>query len=365
VLRFARAWPFVLTPLSSTDLFFPALFYSSQSGLYLISYWQVSDFLGNHSLNTAVIYQSQDRVLNYDLSYQYRRFRPWLSVRAAREDNVFFRLIREGNTLRVLHAGLESTQFESGGIQYPFDRYRRIELGYSQLRDEYTIVTSSNLNLTERQKQVSIGLVRDTVDGKILDILEGSRTNLTVGVGQHDGRILWESSSPVLGPAFPYQTYSFNHEAYWTPSGPHTFATRFVGIAWEGHRETGERKPVRLPIRGYPQAEDPEGYRGAIFTLEYRVPIARNINYHLWYFIPSLYIKNLQFVGFGDAGLAWDSWDGFTGQRLKDWRAGAGSGLRLQTFIFQSYPLVLSLEFAKPLDGRDRWDVLFRLGPTF
>jgi len=325
----------------STDLFLPVFWFSTEGG-FISAYWQISEYLGNHQLSTTFNYSEPGTVLEYQLNYSYRRWRPQLGISFVGSSYV------EEGTKNYLYGCLLP-------LSYPLDRFNRFEIVSTFYRIktlELNLFSESKLNL------LSISYIRDTLEGKYLEPRFGSLVNLT-----------YTSARKNLGSDFTFEKYFF----YWQKVLPlFGLKSRFHSLVLRGltgsikgpnvNEEVVEKFfwPEYL-IRGYGDIKEKNL---GLFTLEFRFPIFADINYHFWYIIPDLFFKYLGGVIFTDFGYAWKNWGEIKNLKLKDLMNSAGIGLRLNLFILQTYPLTLGLDWAKRTDSKDeKWH--FYLLPTF
>lgn len=324
---------------ASTDLIFPFLFYSTTEGLYTAAYWQASDILGNHSMTLLVEYASEYDWLNYGVGYIYQRWRPSLGffaygkMRRESEDD-------DNNIVRT------SEFTEEMVVSYPFDRFRRIELGflteYKRERNEDTTAT--------RENGVAFSLIRDTTQGKILDIMSGSRANFTV-----------YQAFKGLGGDFDYIKYILDARKYFKLSERNILAFRFMGMLSQGkdrkESSLGGESKLRGLSKGYSS-----GSRLALINAEWRFMLFPEINWRFRLLWPEIYLKNLQLVLFTDSGAAWNEPEEIRG--ISDIKNTIGIGLRINTFLMQLFPFTLRLDYGWRTD-KFTGKFYFSLGPTF
>jgi len=322
---------------ASTDLLFPFLFYSTTEGLYTAGYWQASDMLGNHGITIIAEYASEYDWLDYGVGYVYQRWRPSLGLfaygkmRRDSEDNI---TVRTTNFVEELVA------------VYPFDRFRRIELGLMTEKErEWNGDTTST-----RENGVAVSLVRDTTQGKILDIMNGSRANFTV-----------YQAFRALDGDFDYTNYILDARKYFTLSERNILAFRLLGAISQGRdREEfalgGERKLRGISRNAY------DGSRLALISAEWRLMVFPEINWRIRLLWPDIYLKSLQLVLFSDWGAAWNEPQDMKG--ISNVKNTIGIGLRINTFLLQMFPFTLRLDYGWRTD-KFSGKFYFSLGPTF
>jgi len=324
---------------ASTDLIFPFLFYSTTEGLYTAAYWQASDMLGNHNTVLSVEYASEYDWLNYGAGYIYQRWRPSISFFAygkmrRESDEEEENRIRTGNFVEGISVG------------YPFDRFRRIELGLvTEKEREWNGYTTDT-----RENAVVLSLVRDTTEGKILDIMSGSRMNFTV-----------YQAFRALDGDFDYIDYILDARKYFKLSERSILAFRFLGALSDGKdREEfslgGETRLRGLSKNAY------AGSRLALINAEWRFMVFPEINWGLRLLWPEIYLKSVQFALFADSGAAWNVPEEIRG--ISDIRNTVGIGLRINTFLVQIFPFTLRLDYGWRTD-KFTGKFYFSLGPSF
>jgi len=324
---------------ASTDLIFPVLFYSTTEGLYTAGYWQASDILGNHRMILVVEYASEYDWLNYGVGYIYQRWRPTLGFFTYGK----MRRESEDGDNNIVHT---SEFAEEMVVSYPFDRFRRIELG---LITEYKREWNGDTTTT-RENGVALSLIRDTTQGKLLDIMSGSRANFTV-----------YQAFKALGGDFDYTKYILDARKYFKLSERNILAFRFMGMLSQGKNRKesslgGERK-----LRGLSKGAF-SGSRLALINAEWRFMLFSEINWRFRLLWPEIYLKSLQLSLFTDSGAAWNEPEEIRG--ISDIKNTIGIGLRINTFLMQMFPFTLRLDYGWRTD-KFSGKFYFSLGPTF
>lgn len=326
---------------ASTDLFLPAFMFSTYGG-FISTYWQISEYLGSHQLNTAFTYSEPGTILEYETTYSYRQWRPQFT----------FGLLGLGYTSE------ENVRKEANGyalqVSYPLDRFNRIETGGA-------IWGIKESDTGERLNYGNISFIRDTLEGKYLEPRFGSLVNLSYFKG-----------GKIFAGDYEFEKYILYYQKVFPCLG---FKSRFHSIAFrgllagisgpdiykdliQGQKIFGDLWPKYL-LRGY---DDLRGENLSLVTIEFRFPIFADINYHFWYIVPDLFFKYLGGVIFTDIGYSWKEWESLKNLEWKDLKNSVGIGLRLNLFILQTYPLTLGLDWAKSTEG-EKWH--FYILPTF
>jgi hypothetical protein len=327
---------------ASTDLFFPLMYYSSQDGFYIASLWQASDVTGNHELQSSLQYGSGEDFLDYGVRYAYKRFRPQWVVSAGGE---------------TYYTDLERTEqrrewSRSIGVVYPLDRFRRLELVASGLHREERFLEEDDRRSTERENVLSGSWVRDTSLGRWLVVTDGSRVRLTQAAAR-----------TVFGGTRDYDATEAEVHRFFPTGGESALAFRAVSGTSAGPSPRFFRIAGGDRIRGYPRNDDDSrSSRYVIGTVEWRAPLAY-LDGGVVPLFPEIACKALFGVLFVDGG-----YDGTPEDRqnspLRRSRGSVGAGLRIPSFIFQTYALTLSVDVAKRLDS-GAWAWYFYIGPRF
>lgn len=329
---------------ASTDLFFPILFYSSTDGLFVSLYWQASELLGNHQLQAYGTYGSADNLLNYRLNYTYRRFRPQLLFGVGGNH---FREDLDDTVKRREH-------FQWTGVEYPFDRFHRMELILLTADRRAQFTQENNRRERERENSYAVSLIRDTSTGQYLVTTRGSRLQLT-----------HEESLRELGGDVRFRNVLGEYHQFVPVWSSSVLAFRFLGLGSEGP----DRESFRLGgvdrVRGLSQQRlNHGGSKVAVANTEYRFPIARDLNYYMWYMFPDFFFKSVYGALFTDVGYAWDRERELDRAGWGDLENSVGLGIRIHVFILQLVPLELSFDWAKRTTSTTHV-FYFSLGPKF
>jgi len=324
---------------ASTDLIFPFLFYSTTEGLYTAGYWQASDMLGNHNMALYAEYASEYDWLTYQVGYNYQRWRPSLGFFAYGKMR---RKFENGDDSKI-----RTSKFGEGmAVSYPFDRFRRIELGLiTEKKRKWNGDTTST-----RENGAILSLIRDTAEGKILDIMSGSRTNFTV----------YQAFKGLDGD-FDYTDYILDARKYFTLSERNILAFRFLGMLSQGRDREEFRLGGQSKLRGL-SGNAFSGSRLALINAEWRFMVFPEINWRIRLLWPEIYLKSLQLALFTDSGAAWNEPEEI--KTISDVKNTIGVGLRINTFLLQMFPFTLRLDYGWRTD-KFTGKFYFSLGPTF
>ncbi|MBI4677091.1 MAG: PD40 domain-containing protein [Elusimicrobia bacterium] len=332
---------------AGTDLFLPAFFYSSDSGLFWTSYWQGSDLLGRHQSSLMLGYGSHDSYFDYTASYAYRRFRP----------GFYFALVGRGQrNVYDPDRGLDfngSLHGQLMGVQYPLDRYHRFELGTAVAVEQLKYHGDSPRQDRET-RAASLAFVRDTVRGRYLAVTEGDRLKLALTEA-------WDA----LGGNQRYDLLFAEAHRFVPTGGQSALAGRLLFL-----RSTGPQHPAYVVggvggVRGYPRgARENLGSQMAVANLEWRFPVIKDLNWYMWFFAPDFYFKAIYGTIFTDAGYLWESMHSVGRAQWRDLRHSVGLGLNIHTFVMQEFPFVVSLDYARQTT-KDKGIFYVYLGQSF
>ncbi|MBN1822945.1 MAG: PD40 domain-containing protein [Endomicrobiales bacterium] len=330
---------------ASTDLFFPAVFYSSLDGLFLATYWQVSDMLGNHRMQSVVSYASEFDYVDYDLVYGFVRYRTQVyfgfSGEEYREDfeDPDFSRIRKDHQQAV-------------AVLYPLNRFQSVGLSLATIDRREEIILEETARYRRRENIAGVQFRHDTVRGPYLEPLEGTRLAAAT-----------EFSEKVLYGDYNYQNYFLDAARYFPVSGASAVGFRMFGGASKGEDSGAFRLGGVDRVRGVPSDTRFIGNRIFVANLELRFPIVYNINYHMWYMFPDFFFKSFYSSLFVDAGFVCDETE-LSHVTPEYWRGSYGTSFRFHTFILQMYPLLLNFQLAQRMDSPG-WVFYFSLGSTF
>jgi Tol biopolymer transport system component len=276
----------------------------------------------------------------------------------------------------------------AGIVSYPFSQVQRIDLqaGYSNISFDRELRTRGFSLVTGEQ------VFEDDVD-----LPAPSALNLGIG----SAALVYDNSffgatSPILGQRYrlevaptigslSYVGVLADYRRYFMPARPFTFATRLLHYGrYTGDGEDPRLQPLFLGhpglVRGYsfgsfegsecnPPADDPNscpvfdqllGSRMAVANVELRFPLFGVLGIGSGYYgaFP------IDFIAFGDAGLAWDDANkpSVFGSGIRDPVFSAGAGLRINLLGFVVAEVALVRPFDRPGRG---WLWQFELQPGF
>ncbi len=294
--------------------------------------------MGNHEFLVGANYSSYDDWLIYQVSYAYKKFRPqFYFYFNGRNDDYYYNDADLGNShIKRMRYSEEMV------VSYPLDASDRIELGIVTAEKVERNRTKNDEVSKNRENGASISLVRDTTKWKFLDMRSGARTNFTA----YQAKEIW-------GGTYDYREYILDSQRFFTIMKNEILAFRFLGISSEGK----DKQLYSLPVRGISRSEY-KNNKNMLLTGEGRFFIFSRINYYMWYMLPDLYIKSLQAIVFTDTGINWDKDETFRNTQISDLKNSVGSGLRLNTFILQRFPLFFELDGIRRTD-KEKWEAVF------
>ncbi|MCD6311321.1 MAG: hypothetical protein J7M11_02570, partial [Elusimicrobia bacterium] len=193
---------------------------------------------------------------------------------------------------------------------------------------------------------------------RFMDIVGGGRANISFLQSRGDfagGNVLYSSSSAKGN--INYDSLYFEKQFFIPLRFPdNILALRLMGrFSWGPTPELFDLSRWDR-VRGLRTAEEKK--RLALFSAEYRFYIFPDIDYNLWWLLPPMFFQNLKGVLFYDGGECFDKSDDFKRNNLEH---SIGFGFRLNTLLFQTYPLMLSWDRARMLNS-DAYETYFKLG---
>jgi hypothetical protein len=322
-----------------------------------------SDFLGDHNLYVATdVFTDSFEETNALAFYSYLPRRWDFGVGVFHFKNYFSsRVTTLGEQLNSARLFSDRNFGVLVSASYPFDRFRRVELNYTQMFVDRQFFSEDAIGaIIEDEKQFrsvsspSISLIGDNALFGYYGPVNGGRHNLTVS-----------PSFDWFRNGLSYQTVTLDARRYWDLTHGYTFAARVLGGVSAGHDPQIFQVGGFSTLRGYSDF-DSSGSRVAIANLELRFPFIQQLG--LVGPVP-LGIFNLRGAVFTDFGAVWDQGEAvrFTrvvdgSRRLDTPMMGFGTGIRTVLYFF-----ILKLDVAWNTDwvdvSRPRWHV--SLGPEF
>lgn len=314
---------------AGTDLFLPAVFYSSDGGLFLTEYWQGSDLLGRHQAAAAATFSSGNGLFDYSAQYAYSRLRPQFFA------GVGGRGQREAFDPRTGHFFNEALHGQTVGVSFPFDRYHRADLAVASVSERLRWGGSRPDEFRET-RAASYSLTRDTVRGRYLVATRGNRLSAFL-----------THAEDAFGGNQKHATAGAEAQQFIPTGGQSALAARILGIQSVGRDSSAFLLGGVGGVRGYGRSTTRDfGSRLAVGNLEWRFPVIPDLNVYWWWMVPDFYFKAVYGAVFTDAGYAWNSRSEGGGPSLRRVRNSVGLGLRIHTFILQEFPLLVSMDYA-------------------
>ena len=331
---------------ASTDLFFPALMFSSPGGLFWMNYWQASDMTGNNNLSLFVNYNSGSDFLNYQANYTFAKYRMPVFLQSAGLS------AKHNLNDQDLEFDRKDWRF-AAGTAYPFDRYNRLELFFihKSVADRFDGTGGTDLF---RTRAVQAAYVRDTVSGLYLTAVRGSRTELS-----------YVKAVEVMDGNQKYDAYTAQRLQYFPLSKRSAFVDRLLA----GESAGRDRKSFNFGglggVRGFSSGSDLDSAsRVVINNFEFRTPLFKDLDYYMGFMFPDFYFKTIYAKIFFDSAYGWNAHAQLRRFRASDVKSSAGAGVDIHTFILQAFQLVLSFDYAVRTGDGGRI-FYFYLGPLF
>jgi len=334
--------------VSSTDLFFPVLYYSTYDGLFLAFYWQISEMLGNHSASFYTQYISASGLLDYQINYTFSEFRP----------QFFFTLQGQGGYIDYYGDIYKLEHSQIAGITYPLSRFNSIT--FAGKNSIYLITDKTIPEKTEKFTYYDhagiISFSRDTTQAKFIQITKGSRLKITEEIG-----------TDIFGGNYVYQNTKVEINKFIPLGNEHTLANRTLGIS-----STGPDK-YNYTLFRYDRVRTNNKYKNGEYikpfyapnilvnNLEWRFPVVNDINYYMWYLFPDFFFRSFYGIVFFDIGSAWEE---NLYPKFSEFRYCYGIGLQFDTFILQMFYLPLNFYLSySPIN--ERYEFFFSFGSVF
>jgi hypothetical protein len=320
----------------STDLIFPALYFSSTDGLFAAALWQASERFGDHQWRGTFQYLSSSKFLDYDAAYTYRRFLPDFRIASRGETLYHDAELRERRRERE----------ESLAVIVPLDRYDRWETALFFRRIDERDEDDPARNGEERDAAWGVAYDHDTTTGRYLTVTSGRRFR-------------WEHrwARPVAGYRRDYHTQTVEFHQFQPTGRESVLAFRGRAGVSRGASPEAYRLGGVDRLRGVSRMGDEHrSTRYALSNMEWRVPLT-DLDWRGGAFFSGVAIKALYGAVFSDFGYDGEA----AGHR---WLHSVGAGVRFPSFAFQSFPFLLSIDAAKRTDNR-HWTWYVSLGQNF
>jgi hypothetical protein len=223
-------------------------------------------------------------------------------------------------------------------MSYPLNREQSILAGGStnDRHDAYAGNSPADTHL--RENNVSLGFSHSNTEGPYMEITSG-----------YQAKALAQYSGGTVASDYEYQNYSAQLTGY-LPLGDEkvVMANIFGGESFGRNAVTFRLGGVDR-VRGLSDEVKEPGVMVA--NLELRLPLSYNLNYHAWYIFPDLYFKSMYGVVFADCGYGLPNNNQLADFNERSCYASYGVGLRMDTFIIETFPLLIKFDFAKRIDA--------------
>jgi Tol biopolymer transport system component len=321
-----------------------------------------SDFLGDHSLYFAGdVFSNSLSDANALLVYNVLPHRLDWNVGAFHFKNFYQASVTSlGEQLSSAKLFSERKYGALIGASYPFDRFRRAELQFTQMFVEeqffQELPTGDIISANNQNRAVtapSFTLVGDNSLFGEFGPVNGGRWNLS-----------YTAAVPVFANALSYNTFTFDKRRYWDLTRGNSFVIRVLGATSFGQNPQVFRIGGFSTLRGFPDFAL-QGTHLALANVELRFPFIEDLGV-----VGPLPLGNLRMRGvvFMDVGEIWSRssprfWiKDERGRHLDDSDVSFGTGLRSWVF---GLPMKVDVAWATDLIGyrRPRWT--FSIGPEF
>lgn len=329
---------------ATTDLFLPALLYSSPGGLFVFTYWQLSDYLGYHTMSFYINNNSAYPYTNIQTTYLFNKYRTkflWLNTyyyAGNIEDDYGF----EYNKKYIK---------EIFGTIYPFDRYRSLGL-YFSYKDDTRKYKDFNLKIYDRTRSLYLSYLDFNLNGLYLTAVYGHRFNAVI-----------QNSGSFFNGNQLYNAFYMDYLKYIPLSRKSTFVNRFFA-GFSNGPDTPEFSYGGVNgLRGHMNNSENENKNVVVYNSELRLCLL-NTDYYMYYFFPDFYFKAIYFKLFTDNAYGYDSENQLDSFGIKKIKNSVGFGFNLHTFILQNYQLILSFDWSVNTKTGNKV-FYFYLGPLF
>jgi len=322
-----------------------------------------SDFLGDRSLYIATdVFANSIEETNALAIYSFLPKRWDWSVGGFHfKDYYQSRVTTLGEQLGSAQLFSERSFGALGGVSYPFDRFRRADVQFTQMFVERTFferdVNGDYFRSGTEYRSVtspSLSLVGDNSLFGYYGPVNGGRYNLSYSI-----------ALPLFDNALSYHTLTADSRRYWDLTAGYTFGVRALSGVSLGRDPQAFRIGGFSTLRGF-RDFDLIGSRVALANVELRFPFIQQLG--LVGPLP-VGIFNIRGALFSDVGLVWNEGDALRlseveagKRRLASPRMSFGTGIR--TYLLG---LPIKLDAAWPTDlaqvGKPRWH--FSIGYDF
>ncbi len=335
-------------PKFSFDYFIASAAYYSALGFSGLGQIGISDILGNHHIQFSSNLYGNLLQSDIFINYWYLKKRTDYGFSLFQYLNYF----RDYNDLivwRYLGGG--------GGVQYPFNRFFRVELGAyvyklyeTQWLDYFpTYYSATDLKSSYNIFYPSLGFVFDNIKwGR---------------VGPHNGRRARIKCYATLFSDFETRSSVLDYRRYFSLSPRASFAARLVLAGSYGRNPDRWSIGGAYTLHGYDYYEY-NGSKLGFLNFEYRFPFIDRLKISFPLPIELKDIRGVFFTDFG--GVYTDTFEIYGtdgGFHLQDLKMGIGAGLRFNfLYIIFKFDVARAYNFR---DFTDEWKYYLTLGPEW
>ncbi len=347
----------------SPDFATAGFLYSAGFGFAGSSQLYLSDFLGNHNVLIATdLFSSSLEETNALLFYSYLPRRWDLSAGIFHFKNYYSSRV---TTLGEQFASPQLFSERTYGVllqaSYPFDRFRRVDLGYTQMFVDRHLFAETVLG-----DFIDTATVQRSVSSPVLSLVGDNSLFGAYGpVNGHRYNLTLSPSFAWFPHGLSYQTATLDSRFYWDLTHDYNLAQRFLVGGSFGRDAQVFRVGGFSTLRGF-RDYDLLGNRVALVNTELRFPFVQQLGVVGPVPVGAF---NLRGAVFADAGVVWNEGDKVqlvrteSGRaRLNDLRFGFGTGVRTLLYF-----IVLKLDVGWRTDlvqtSSPRWH--FSIGPEF
>lgn len=321
----------------SVDILVPFLMYHSEYGLFLATYWQASELLGNHEIYNQLLYASQTGELQYAVGYSYKKWRPQFVFSSVGQNEEY--LTTDEETIK------EKEHAQTVTVIYPLNRFNRIETAISTKKYTEENNSQNQIIATTRTNRYSVAFDRNTITGKYLYARYGSNF-----------RVLYREAFKNYDGDIKYNEYAARYEKYFPAFTESALVFANLFLVSEGEN----KRYFRLPLRGFSHSDAYHYNYILATTVEYRFPI---LTLEQVWPLSDFFLKSINWFFYTDNGLGINSTAELENTAVSDIKNSVGSGVRFYTFL-AGYLLPVTIDYAKRTnDSGDRW--AFSLGVSF
>ncbi|OGF45178.1 MAG: hypothetical protein A2452_12570 [Candidatus Firestonebacteria bacterium RIFOXYC2_FULL_39_67] len=314
----------------SMDLVYFVLGYDSTAGLLGGGYLSMSDLLGENSFEFYAL-GIKEYQTGAQFTYRNTAYRVNFALALYSWRNYGISLFSD-NTI----AGKYYTEEDGVSLPliYPFDRNTRVELAVNSYIKDHCYYEGDGNNYRTITNSISLAFVFDNLTYNIDTPCGGSAFALNAERADY---LFW-GTRKFLNLEAEDQEYLFIDKE-------NTLAFRFfAGISLDtdaGYFNLGAEN-----LRGYPAGEN-TGSNLLLSNIELRFTLIEKADVSVW---PTswLLIKKVKAVLFSDQGAAFNNYSYIGPGDLKN---GVGFGIRIHTFLWQSYPVIFRFDMGFRTDG--------------